>query len=122
MFYAMISGIKQRTLRKGDIVGCLNPHDHKQLLCKRLAGMVIFHIVFIILKKHTEKIMFGTIIIIPLRGFLIRVRWNFFWISFPLGVISSIALEQLCNISERHQFRTVKYDDRARSGLVDYDF
>ncbi|KAF8357913.1 immp-1 [Pristionchus pacificus] len=31
--------IKQRTLRKGDIVGCLNPHDHKQLLCKRLAGM-----------------------------------------------------------------------------------
>ncbi|GMR39827.1 hypothetical protein PMAYCL1PPCAC_10022, partial [Pristionchus mayeri] len=31
--------IMNRTLRKGDIVGCLNPHDHTQLLCKRLAGL-----------------------------------------------------------------------------------
>ncbi|GMT18527.1 hypothetical protein PFISCL1PPCAC_9824, partial [Pristionchus fissidentatus] len=31
--------IRNGSVRVGDIVGCLNPHDHNQLLCKRLTAM-----------------------------------------------------------------------------------
>lgn len=31
-------------MRRGDIVGCLSPHDHTQLLCKRMVAKVDVHL------------------------------------------------------------------------------